>query len=177
MSSPTKIQTVSEATSSIKGVAGSTFNSLADLLNLPKLKESFFQNIIYILIVIIILIGILVYIQMVGANGVNPLDPPPVKEVKRIEIQKVVEGYNTQGPKGIEDNAKFIDKLGSISNYDYFGDDIDITRSIDSGNLYNFVYTPQHREPYTNLYENDSNGNNSDGNNSNGNNSDRNEDM
>lgn len=156
MSSPTKIQTVSEATSSIKEAAGSTFSSLADLFNLPKLKESFFQNIIYILIVIIILIGILVYIQMVGANNVNPLEPPASKEVKKIEIQKVVEGYNTQGSKGVEDNAKFISNLGSIGNYDYFGDDIDITRSMDSGNLYNFVYTPDHKESYTNLYENDS---------------------
>jgi hypothetical protein len=126
MSSPTKIQTVSEATSSIKGVAGSTFSSLANLLNLPQLKDSFFQNIIYILIVIIILVGILIYIQMVGANSVNPLDRPPTKEVKKLEIQKVVEGYNTQRSKGIEDNAKIIGNLGSIREYDYFGDDNDI---------------------------------------------------
>jgi hypothetical protein len=161
MNSPTKIQTVSEATSSIKGVAVSTFSSLANLLNLPQLKDSFFQNIIYILIVIIILVGILVYIQMVGANSVNPLNLPPSKEVKKIEIQKVVEGYNTQRLKGIENNAKLIGNLGSISDYDYFGDDNDITRSIDSGNLYNNIYTPEYKEPYMNLYnDNESHNNN-----------------
>jgi hypothetical protein len=161
MNSPTKIQTVSEATSSIKGVAVSTFSSLANLLNLPQLKDSFFQNIIYILIVIIILVGILVYIQMVGANSVNPLNLPPSKEVKKIEIQKVVEGYNTQRSKGIENNAKLIGNLGSISDYDYFGDDNDITRSIDSGNLYNNIYTPEYKEPYMNLYnDNESHNNN-----------------
>jgi len=116
MNSSTKIQTVSEASSSIKGVAVSTFSSLANLLHLPQLKDSFFQNIIYIAIVIIILVGILVYIQMVGVNSVNPLDRPPTKEIKKIEIQKVVEGYNTQGRKGIEDNATIIGNLGNINN-------------------------------------------------------------
>ena len=50
MSSPAKMQTVSEATGSIKGVFQSTFSSLANSLNLPQLRDSFFQNIIYILI-------------------------------------------------------------------------------------------------------------------------------
>ena len=94
MSSPAKMQTVGEATSSIKGVFQSTFSSLANSLSLPQLRDSFFQNIIYILIVIVILIGILVYIQMVGTSGVNPLSLPPTKEVRKIEIQKVVEGFD-----------------------------------------------------------------------------------
>ena len=98
---------------------------------------------------------------MVGANSVNPLNLPPSKEVKKIEIQKVVEGYNTQRSKGIENNAKLIGNLGSISDYDYFGDDNDITRSIDSGNLYNNIYTPEYKEPYMNLYnDNESHNNN-----------------
>ena len=50
MSSPAKMQTVGEATSSIKGVFQSTFSGLANTLKLPQLRDSFFQNIIYILI-------------------------------------------------------------------------------------------------------------------------------
>ena len=46
MSSPAKMQTVGEATSSIKGIFQSTFSSLASSLNLPQLRDSFFQNII-----------------------------------------------------------------------------------------------------------------------------------
>ena len=161
MNSPTKIQTVGEATSSIKGVVGSTFDSLANLLNISQLKDSFFQNIIFIFIVIIILVGILVYIQMVGVNSVNPLNLPPSKQVKKIEIQKVVEGLDMEQYKGIENNAETINTLGRISNYDYFGDNVDITQSIDDENLYNNVYIPQYKETYMNQYEN----NNSDDNN------------
>jgi hypothetical protein len=161
MNSPTKIQTVGEATSSIKGAVGSTFDSLANLLNISQLKDSFFQNIIFIFIVIIILVGILVYIQMVGVNSVNPLNLPPSKQVKKIEIQKVVEGLDMEQYKGIENNAETINTLGRISNYDYFGDNVDISQSIDDENLYNNVYIPQYKETYMNQYEN----NNSDDNN------------
>ena len=66
---------------SISNVAQSTFSSLANTLGLPQLRDSFFQNIIYILIAIIILVGILVYIQMVGPSGNNPLNLPPTKEI------------------------------------------------------------------------------------------------
>ena len=48
MSNAVKMQTVGEATSSVKGVFESTFSSLAKSLSLPQLKDSFFQNIIYI---------------------------------------------------------------------------------------------------------------------------------
>ena len=65
MSSPAKMQTVGEATSSVTNVFKSTFGSLASSLNISQLRDSFYQNIIYIIIVIIILVGILVYIQMV----------------------------------------------------------------------------------------------------------------
>ena len=88
MSSQQNVQTVGEATSSISQVVQSSFTSLANMLGLPQLKESFFQNIIYILIVIIILIGILVYIEMVGSSGSNPLSSPPTTEIKKIEIKK-----------------------------------------------------------------------------------------
>ena len=112
MSSTAKMQTVGEATSSIKGVFQSTFSSLANSLNLPQLRDSFFQNIIYILIVIIILIGILVYIQMVGVNNVNPLSLPPTTEVKKLEIQKVVEGFDMEQNGGLEDSSTNIEVVG-----------------------------------------------------------------
>ena len=54
MSNAVKMQTVGEATSSVKGVFESTFSSLAKSLSLPQLRDSFFQNIIYILMVIVI---------------------------------------------------------------------------------------------------------------------------
>ena len=91
---PAHIQTVSEASGSISNVAQSTFSSLANTLGLPQLRDSFFQNIIYILIAIIILVGILVYIQMVGPTGNNPLNLPPTKEIKKVEIRKIVEGFD-----------------------------------------------------------------------------------
>ena len=109
MDAPAKMQTVGEATSSIKGVVESTFSSLAKSLNLSKLRDSFLQNIIYILIVIVILIGVLVYIQMVEAVGVNPLNPPEAKEIKKIQIQKVVEGFDMEQNGGIEEFATNID--------------------------------------------------------------------
>ena len=167
MNTPTKIQTVGEATSSIKGAVGSTFDSLANMLNISQLKDSFFQNIIFILIVIIILVGILVYIQMVGTNSVNPLNLPPSKQVKKIEIQKVVEGFDMEQYKGIEDNAATIDTLGRISNYNYFGDNVDITQSIDEKNLYKNVYVPPYKETYMNQYENSDDDNDDDDNNNN----------
>ena len=112
MSSAAKMQTVGQATGSIKGVFQSTFSSLANSLNLPQLRDSFFQNIIYILIVIIILVGILVYIQMVGVNNVNPLSLPPTTEVKKIEIQKVVEGFDMEQNGGLEDSSTNIEVDG-----------------------------------------------------------------
>jgi len=95
-----KMQTLDEAKSSVTGVVQSSFSSLAKMLGLPQLKESFYQNIIYIFMMIVIMIGILVYIQMVsgddnGAISNNPLFAPPTKEVKKIEIKRIVEGYES----------------------------------------------------------------------------------
>ena len=89
MNSQQNIQTVGDATSSISQVVQSSFTNLANMLGLPQLKESFFQNIIYILIAIIILIGILVYIDMIGSSGNDPLNSPPTKEIKEVEIKKM----------------------------------------------------------------------------------------
>jgi len=140
MSSTAKMQTVGEATSSIKGVFQSTFSSLANSLNLPQLRDSFFQNIIYILIVIIILVGILVYIQMVGVNNVNPLNLPPSKEVKKIEIQKVVEGFDMEQNGGLEDFSTNIQVLGGGVG--------------EEGNMYDNNYDSLYHEQYDNLYSN-----------------------
>ena len=137
MSNEVKMQTVGEATSSVKGVFESTFSSLAKSLSLPQLKDSFFQNIIYILMVIVILIGILVYIQMVGYSNVNPLDLPPTKEVKKIEIQKVVEGFDIEQTGGLEESAHDVNNANHMGNED--------------GNLYNGVFNNIYNSPYDNI--------------------------
>ena len=111
MSTPAKMQTVGEATSSVTNVFKSTFGSLASSLNFPQLRDSFYQNIIYIIIVIIILIGVLVYIQMVGTTHINPLNLPPSKEIKKIQIQKVVEGFDMEQNGGIEEFASNINTV------------------------------------------------------------------
>lgn len=137
MSNAVKMQTVGEATSSVKGVFESTFSSLAKSLSLPQLKDSFLQNIIYILMVIVILIGILVYIQMVGVNSINPLDLPPTKEVKKIEIQKVVEGFDIEQTGGLEESAHDINNANDMEN--------------EHGNLYNGVFNNIYDSPYNNI--------------------------
>ena len=101
-----QVQTFGEAKTSIIDVIQSSFTSLAKMLGIPQLKESFYQNIIYILITIVIMVGILVYIQMVGATDTDPLFSPPTKEVKQIEIKRVVEGFDTNtGFYGVDTTA------------------------------------------------------------------------
>ena len=145
MSSPAKMQTVGEATSSIKGVFQSTFSSLANTLNLPQLRDSFFQNIIYILIVIIILVGILIYIQMVGMNSVNPLSLPPTKEIRKIEIQKVVEGFDMEQNGGLEYFSTNVDLVGGVDRLFNIG-------SGEDGDLYENNYDSSYHGQYDNLY-------------------------
>jgi hypothetical protein len=137
MSNAVKVQTVGEASTSVKGVFESTFSSLAKSLSLPQLRDSFFQNIIYILMVIVILIGILVYIQMVGVNSVNPLNLPPTKEVKKIEIQKIVEGFDIEQTGGLEESAHDINNANDLANED--------------GNLYNGIFNNIYNSPYNNI--------------------------
>ena len=149
MSSPAKMQTVGEATSSIKGVFQSTFSSLANSLSLPQLRDSFFQNIIYILIVIVILVGILVYIQMVGTSGVNPLSLPPTKEVRKIEIQKVVEGFDMEQSGGLEDSSTNIDLVGGMGRLFNIGNGGD-------GDLYENNYDNMYHGQYDNMYSDNS---------------------
>ena len=121
MSSPAKMQTVGEATSSVTNVFKSTFGSLASSLNLSQLRDSFYQNIISIIIGIIMLVGLLVYIQMVGTTHTNPLNLPPSKEIKKIEIQKVVEGFDMEQNGGLEDSSTNIEVVGGGGGEDVYG--------------------------------------------------------
>jgi hypothetical protein len=101
-----QVQSFREAKTSIIDVIQSSFTSLAKMLGIPQLKESFYQNIIYILITIVIMVGILVYIQMVGLESKSPLFSPPTEEVKQIEIKRVVEGFDANvGFDGIDTSA------------------------------------------------------------------------
>ena len=101
-----QVQTFGEAKTSIIDVIQSSFTSLAKMLGIPQLKESFYQNIIYILITIVVMVGILVYIQMVGLESKSPLFSSPTKEVKKIEIKRVVEGFDANvGFDGIDTTA------------------------------------------------------------------------
>ena len=145
MSTPAKMQTVGEATSSVTNVFKSTFGSLASSLNFPQLRDSFYQNIIYIIIVIIILIGVLVYIQMVGTTHINPLNLPPSKEIKKIQIQKVVEGFDMEQNGGIEEFASNINTVEAADG--------------GSGNLYSSAYDGAYNGAYEKQYGNVHGGN------------------
>jgi hypothetical protein len=127
MSTPAKMQTVGEATSSVTNVFKSTFGSLASSLNFPQLRDSFYQNIIYIIIVIIILVGVLVYIQMVGTTHINPLNLPPSKEIKKIQIQKVVEGFDMEQNGGIEE---FASNINTVEGGDEVNDMAELTTDL-----------------------------------------------
>ena len=106
-----QVQSFGEAKTSIIDVIQSSFTSLAKMLRIPQLKESFYQNIIYILITIVVMVGILVYIQMVGLESKSPLFSPPTKEVKQIEIKRVVEGFDANvGFDGIDTSAALVNE-------------------------------------------------------------------
>jgi hypothetical protein len=149
MSSPAKMQTVGEATSSVTNVFKSTFGSLASSLNISQLRDSFYQNIIYIIIVIIILVGLLVYIQMVGTTHTNPLNLPPSKEIKKIEIQKVVEGFDMEQNGGLEDSSTNLNLVGGIDRLFNIG-------SGEDGDLYENNYDNMYHGQYDNQYSSNS---------------------
>jgi len=136
----TKMQTFGEAESSILGTFQSIFSSLAKTLKLPQLKESFYQNIIYIFIMIVIMVGILVYIQITSKTSTNPLFAPPTKEVKKVEIKRIVEGFDANVDFGV-DTAANVDG-NDDNNVNSNGDDelyhaYDDTHDISNGNKKN----------------------------------------
>jgi hypothetical protein len=98
-----QVQTFGEAKITILSSIQSSFASLAKMLGIPQLKESFYQNVIYIFMVIIIMVGILVYIQMISASSKNSLFAPPTKEIKKVEIKKIVEGFDANVDFGSTD--------------------------------------------------------------------------
>lgn len=136
-SSRANIQTVGQAESSIGSTAKSTFASLAKTLGLSQLRDSFFQNIIYILIMIIIFIGILVYIQIVGPAGNDPLSSPPTREIKKVEIKKIVEGFELadSANNSIANSAMSVEQLYGVHN------DTDLHLSVTEENLENVKHT------------------------------------
>jgi hypothetical protein len=113
-----QVQTFGEAKTTILTSVQSSFASLAKMLGIPQLKESFYQNIIYIFIVIVIMVGILVYMQIVGAESNNPLFAPPTKEVKKVEIKKIVEGFDTNVDFGSKDIGSAADVSDNSNAYD-----------------------------------------------------------
>jgi hypothetical protein len=127
-----QMQTFGEAKTSFIDVVQSSFASLAQMLGISQLKESFYQNIIYILIVIVIMIGILVYVQMVGIESKGPLFSPPTKEIKKVEIRRrIVEGFDANVDFGNKDigNPANINESGGDDN----GDDNSHNPSLDEG--------------------------------------------
>ena len=149
-----QMQTYAEAKSSITGAVQSSFTSLAKMLGIPQLTESFYQNIIYIFMVIVIMIGILVYIQIVSGNGNgnttlsnNPLFAPPTKEVKKVEIKRIVEGFSL---------SEEITTATSAADINY--DDIDMVAETEimNDNLYD-AYVVEHIEDDKNNNNNKNN--------------------
>lgn len=114
--SPAKIQTLGQALGQASSTFKSTISSLANTLGLPELRDSFFQNIIYILLTIIIFVGILVYIQMVGLTGNDPLNSPPSRVIKKVEIKKIVEGFDItdNSAQGVATHAETMGKTMKI---------------------------------------------------------------
>ena len=104
-----QVQTFGEAKTTILSSIQSSFASLAKMLGIPQLKESFYQNVIYIFIVTIIMVGILVYIQMINATSKNSLFAPPTIEIKQVEIKKIVEGFDANVDFGSTDISSAAD--------------------------------------------------------------------
>jgi hypothetical protein len=82
---------------------------------------------------------------MVGTTSVNPLSLPPTKQVKKIEIQKVVEGFDMEQTNGLEESASNIDLVGGVNENTNIGTGKD-------GDLYENAYDNQYHGQYDNLY-------------------------
>jgi hypothetical protein len=72
------------------------------------------------------MVGILVYIQMVGLESKSPLFSAPTKEVKKIEIKRVVEGFDANvGFGGIDTTAAPVNEGDNNMYGSHGGDDYD----------------------------------------------------
>ena len=86
---------------------------------------------------------------MVGVGSVNPLSLPPTKEIRKIEIQKVVEGFDMEQSGGLEDSSTSIDLVGGIDRLFNIGSGQD-------GDLYENNYDNMYHGQYDNLYSSNS---------------------
>ena len=75
---------------------------------------------------------------MVGTTHTNPLNLPPSKEIKKIEIQKVVEGFDMEQNGGIEEFASNINTVEAADG--------------GSGNLYSSAYDGAYNGAYEQQY-------------------------
>ena len=75
---------------------------------------------------------------MVGTTHTNPLNLPPSKEIKKIEIQKVVEGFDMEQNGGIEEFASNINTVEAADG--------------GSGNLYSSAYDSAYNGAYEQQY-------------------------
>ena len=78
---------------------------------------------------------------MVGTTHTNPLNLPPSKEIKKIEIQKVVEGFDMEQNGGIEEFAS------NVNTVDEIGGGIE-----ESGNLYSSAYDGAYEQQYETVH-------------------------
>ena len=76
---------------------------------------------------------------MVGTTHINPLNLPPSKEIKKIQIQKVVEGFDMEQNGGIEEFASNINTVEAADG--------------GSGNLYSSAYDGAYDGAYEQQYE------------------------
>ena len=75
---------------------------------------------------------------MVGTTHINPLNLPPSKEIKKIQIQKVVEGFDMEQNGGIEEFASNINTVEAADG--------------GSGNLYSSAYDDAYEQQYETVH-------------------------
>jgi hypothetical protein len=75
---------------------------------------------------------------MVGTTHINPLNLPPSKEIKKIQIQKVVEGFDMEQNGGIEEFASNINTVEAADG--------------GSGNLYSSAYDGAYEQQYETVH-------------------------
>ena len=54
---------------------------------------------------------------MTGSTGNDPLNSPPTKEIKKVEIKKIVEGFDVDTGFNSTENTSALDEVGIVENY------------------------------------------------------------